>query len=182
MKPDAHFFSWCDERYIGLFQDIYKTNEIKNQRVCLWIKNNQTATPQIAFNKCYEACVYGNRGKPFLVKPAKYTEILNKEVDNGNRCIDDILDLFNIWLVRRLPTNQYEHPTSKPPSLHERPLRRCTKVDDLVIDCCGGSGSSLVACEQLKRRCYLVEIDPIFCQLILNRYENLTGKKAKRIS
>lgn len=181
-KEDAHFFYWCDERYIGLFQGLYEENGVTNQRVCLWIKNSQNATPQVAFNKAYEPCVYGKKGKPFLSNNAKYTEILNKEVDNGNRCLDDIMDIFNIWLVRRLPTSEYIHPTEKPPTLHERPLRRCTRPNDLVLDLFGGSGSTLIACEQLKRRCYLVEIDPLFCNLIINRYETLTGKKAKKIN
>lgn len=181
-KEDAHVFYWCDERYIGLFQDLYRQNNVTNQRVCLWIKNSQNATPQIAFNKAYEPCVYGTIGKPFLSSDSKYSEILNKEVDNGNRCIDDITDIFSIWLAKRLPTSGYNHPTEKPPTLHERPLRRCTKPNDAVLDLFGGSGSTLIACEQLKRRCFLVEIDPHFCNLIIQRYENLTGTKAEKLN
>nr|VFK30694.1 MAG: DNA methylase [Candidatus Kentron sp. LPFa] len=122
----------------------------------------------------YEPCVYATKGKPYLNKDlTKFTEILNPEIETGNRAIDDILDIFNIWLVKRLPTTYYEHPTQKPPKLHEKALRRCTKPGDKVLDLFGGSGSTLIACEQLKRKAYLVELEPIFCDLILKRFKTL---------
>jgi DNA modification methylase len=149
--------------------------------VCLWIKNGFNATPRVAFNKCYEPCVYGTKGKPYLAPLHNLNEILDKEIGTGNRTIDDILDILDIWLAKRLPGQEYEHPTSKPPTLHEKALRRCTQINDIVLDLFGGSGSTLIACEELKRRAYLVEKEPIFCQLIINRFEKLTGVKAKLI-
>lgn len=178
--PNSHIFYWCDENYIGLIQEKYKELGITSKRVCLWIKNNQNVTPQTAFNKVYEPCVYGTRGNPYLSPSVRnLNEVLNKEVGTGNRLTDDILDLFNIWLAKRLPSQDYEHPTEKPPTLHEKALRRCTKAGDIVLDLFGGSGSTLIACEQLKRRAFLSEIEPIFCDLIIRRYEKLTGKEAK---
>jgi len=178
-SSDTHLFYWCDEKNIGLVQEIYKELGIENKRVCLWIKNNFNVTPNVAFNKVYEPCVYGTIGSPYLAtNVTKYHEILNKEVDSGNRAIDDIIDLFNIWLVKRIPTQDYEHPTEKPSTLHEKPLKRCTKPGDIVLDLFGGSGSTMMACEQLNRACYMVEIEPIFCDLIIRRYEQLTGKEA----
>lgn len=179
-SSDAHIFYWCDENYIGLIQQIYKELNITSKRVCLWIKNNQNVIPQTAFNKVYEPCVYGTKGTPYLSDSVRnLNEVLNKEVGRGNRLTDDILDLFNIWLVKRLPSQDYEHPTEKPPTLHEKALRRCTKPGNIVLDLFGGSGSTLIACEQLKRRAFLSEIEPIFCDLIIRRYEKLTGKEAK---
>jgi len=175
----THVFVWCDQKYIGLLQEIYKELHIENKRVCLWIKNGANPTPGVAFNKCYEPCVYGVRGKPYLSdKALNLTEILNKEIGNGNKAIDDMLDLLDIWLVKRITGSEYEHPTQKPPSLHEKALRRCTKPGDVVLDLFGGSGSTMIACEQLKRSCHMVEQSPIFCDVIIKRYEALTGKKA----
>ncbi|MEZ6255938.1 MAG: DNA modification methylase [Patescibacteria group bacterium] len=183
LKKDAHIFTWCDENYIGLLQEIYSELEIQHKRVCLWLKNNQNVTPQIAFNKAYEPCVYGTIGKPFLnQRVTNLNEVLNKEVGTGNRLLDDVEDYLNIWLSKRLPSNQYEHPTEKPVTLHEKPLRRCTKPGDKVLDLFGGSGSTLIACEQLNRTAYLVELDPVFCDLIIRRYERLTHDKAKLIN
>lgn len=181
-QPNTHFFYYCDQRYIGLLQSLYSELGIKNQRVCLWIKNGFNVTSQVSFNKCYEPCVYGIKGKPYLAPIYNLNEILNKEIGTGNRTIDDILDGLDIWLAKRLPGQEYEHSTSKPPTLHEKALRRCTKINDIVLDLFGGSGSTLIACEQLKRRAYLIEKEPIFCQLIINRFEKLTGIKARLLN
>lgn len=182
-KEAAHIFYWCDENYIWLLQTLYQECGIMNKRVCLWIKNNQNVTPQTAFNKVYEPVVYGIKGKPYLTPTVKnFHEVLNKEAGTGNRLTDDILDMFTIWLAKRLPAQEYEHPTEKPPTLHEKPLRRCTKAGDTILDLFGGSGSTLIACEQLKRKAFLCEIEPVFCDLIIRRYEQLTGKEATRVS
>ena len=179
---NAQFFYWCDERYIGMIQSIYNDLMITNRRVCMWIKNNQNPTPQVAFNKVYEPCVYGTKGNPYLNGNYKaFHEVLNKEIGNGNQMHDDLLDLFNIWAVSRETTTDYEHPTQKPVTLHEKPLKRCTAPGNIVLDLFGGSGSTLMACEQLNRKARLVEIDPIFCQVIINRWEKLTGEKAIKL-
>jgi len=182
-KPNAHFFMWCDQSYIGLLQSIYEEAGVKNKRVCLWIKNNFNMTPQVAFNKAYEPCIYGTIGSPYLNdKVTNLAEILNRDIQPGNRTIDDIIDLFDIWLAKRLNAQDYTHPTEKPISLHEKPLRRCTKPGDIVLDLFGGSGSTMAACEQMKRKSFTIEKDPIFCDVIIQRYEKLSNKKAKRIS
>ncbi|MFA6193630.1 MAG: DNA methyltransferase [Parcubacteria group bacterium] len=181
-EKDCHVFYWCDQNYIGLIQNIYAKLGLHPRRVCLWIKNNQNATPQVAFNKAYEPCVYATRGKPYISsRITNLNEILNKETGTGNRLPEDILDLFDIWLVKRLPTIEYEHPTQKPVTLNEKPLRRCSKPGDAVLDLFGGSGSTLIACEQMKRRCFMAELDPVFCEVIIKRYESLSGKSAKLI-
>jgi DNA modification methylase len=178
-KPDCHFFCYCDHGYIGLLHTLYREIGIEPQRTCLWIKNNLNVTLQVAFSKCYEPCIYGARGKPYLCDSIRnLTEILNKEICSGNRAIDDILDLLDIWLCKRLHNMEYEHPTEKPPTLHEKALRRCTKAGSTVLDLFGGSGSTLIACEQMKRRSFLCEIEPLFCDLIIRRFEALTGLKA----
>lgn len=182
-KPNTHVFIWNDERHIGLIQDIYKELGIENKRVCLWIKNGFSPTPNVAFNKSYEACIYGTVGQPSISEyPKNLNEIMNKEIGSGNRTIDDILDLLNIWLVKRLPGNEYTHPTEKSPTLHEKAIRRCTKVGDTVLDLFAGSGSTMCSCEQLKRRCLMVEVEPIFCDLIVTRYKMLTGKEVEYVN
>lgn len=180
--PDSHHFWYCDASYVGLLQSLFAEVGIKYKRTALWIKNGINPTPQVAFSKLYEPCVYGTRGKPFLSpKHTKLGEILNKDVGTGNATIDDIMDMVDIWLAKRDAGQDYQHPTQKPLSLHERPLNRCTKVGDKVLDLCGGSGSTLLACEQMKRKAFLVEKSPVFCQVIVNRYEDFTGDKAVKL-
>lgn len=180
---DAHVFYWCDEVYIYLMQSLFIEHKLINKRVCLWVKNNSFPKPQIAFNKCYEPCVYAVKGQPYLNKDmTKLTEILNKDVENGNQIHDQLMEYFSIWLEKKDDTSKYEHPTQKPASLHERPLKRCTAPGHIVLDLFGGSGSTLIACEQIGRKARLMEQDPIFATGIINRWEDLTGQKAKKIS
>lgn len=73
------------------------------------------------------------------------------------------------------------HPTMKPLSLIAELMENSSKVGDYVMDIFGGSGSTLIACEQLKRRCYMMELDPHYCDVIIDRWENLTGMEAVRI-
>lgn len=182
-KVDAHIFCWCDESYIWLIQSLYRKLGISNKRVCLWVKNAANPTPMIFCNKAYEPCVYGVTGRPYLSPSVRnLSEILNKEVGSGNRLPDDIMDLFNIWLVKRVNGQDYEHPTQKPPSLYDKVLRRCSKPGDTILDLFGGSGSQLIAAEQLKRKMLLSEIDPIFCDVIVKRYQQLTGKEAEYVN
>ena len=70
------------------------------------------------------------------------------------------------------------HPTQKPIRLAGWFLERYSKEGDNVIDLFGGSGSTLIACEQLKRRCFMMELDPHYCDVIIARWEKLTGKEA----
>jgi len=177
---DSHHFWYCDPRYVGMIQSLFEELDIGYKRTALWIKNGINPTPKIAFSRMYESCLYGTRGKPFLSpKHTKFAEILNKDIGIGNATIDDITDMIDIWLAKRVAGSDYDHPTQKPITLHERPLKRCSKVGDTVLDLFGGSGSTLLACEQLKRKAFLVEKTPIFCQLIINRYEKFTGDKAR---
>lgn len=145
----------------------------------IWLKNNASPTPKIAFNKCIEMCVYGTVGSPFLSNSFKrFNEVMNKELSNGNTLFDE---LSNIWAVKRLPSNKMEHATSKPPKLHEKAIKRCTKVGDIILDSFSGSASTMICAEQLKRKVYSLEIEPIFCDLAIKRFEKLTNKKIKVI-
>lgn len=74
------------------------------------------------------------------------------------------------------------HPTQKPIALSAWFVNRFTKAGDAVLDLFGGSGSTLIACEQLGRKCYMAEIDPHYCDVIIQRWENLTGRTATLIN
>ena len=182
-KPDAHVLFWCDERWVYLFQQLYKELGIHSLRLCIWIKDNQSPTPAVAFNKATEFVAYGTIGKPWLKdKIRNLNEVINKEVTTGNRLTEDILDLLNIWLVKRLPGTDYEHPTQKPPTLHEKALRRCTRPGDAVLDLTSGSGSILSACEQLGRTAFCCELEPVFCQVIINRFKKISHDPVKKLN
>lgn len=180
---DAHIFYYCDQAYVPLIAGIYGKLGISFRRTCIWLKGIANPTPQIAFSKVYEPCVYGTIGTPYLSPHHQnYDEVLNKEVGTGNQMIEDVTDMFDVWLKKRLPGTHYEHPTEKPVTLHDKPIKRCTKIGDSILSLFGGSGGELIASEQLKRVCYMVELDPVFADLIVRRYERATGNKAVKVN
>lgn len=79
-----------------------------------------------------------------------------------------------VWDVKREPKNAF-HPTQKPVELPERAINNSSKTGDIVLDFFGGSGSTLIACEQLDRTCYMMELDPKYCDVIIQRYIAFKG-------
>lgn len=74
------------------------------------------------------------------------------------------------------------HPTMKPIRLLAKLIQNSSDVNDVVMDLFGGSGSTMIACEQLNRRCYMCELDPRYIDVIIDRWEKLTGLKAEKIA
>ena len=73
----------------------------------------------------------------------------------------------DVWYMSRGATSEYVHPTQKPVELICKALENSSKREDLIIDCFGGSGSTLIACEKLGRKSYLMELDPKYCDVII---------------
>lgn len=82
-----------------------------------------------------------------------------------------------VWELKKESTNSY-HPTQKPVELPERAITNSTKQGDSVLDLFGGSGSTLIACEKIGRLARVMELDPKYCDVIVKRWEDFTGKKA----
>lgn len=70
------------------------------------------------------------------------------------------------------------HPSQKPIELCEEILKKWGKDQDKVVDLFGGSGSTLIACEKINRKCFMMELDPHYCDVIVSRWEKYTGKTA----
>lgn len=84
----------------------------------------------------------------------------------------------SVWSIPKDSANEYAHPTQKPVKLPEFAIRNTTERGGTVLDLFGGSGSTLIACEQLGRRCCTMELDPRYCDVIIKRWEQFTGEKA----
>ena len=76
------------------------------------------------------------------------------------------------------PAKNDLHPTMKPIKLIARQVKNSSRTKERVLDLFGGSGSTLIACEQLDRKCYMMEYDPRYADVIIDRWESQTGKKA----
>jgi DNA modification methylase len=84
----------------------------------------------------------------------------------------------DVWYMSRGATSKYVHPTQKPVELICKALQNSSKSEDIIIDCFGGSGSTLIACEKLNRKSRLMELDPKYCDVIIQRWQQFTGKEA----
>lgn len=89
-----------------------------------------------------------------------------------------------VWngMIREGEHEERVHPTQKPVKMLSEILKKFTKENDKVLDCFGGSGSTLMACEQTDRICYMMEFEPGYVDVIIERWEKLTGQKAKLIN
>ena len=86
-----------------------------------------------------------------------------------------------VWEIPRPKANR-EHPTMKPIELIVRAINNSSRANDLVLDSFGGSGSTLIACEQTHRKARLIELDPKYCDVIVKRWETITGQKAELLN
>lgn len=108
---------------------------------------------------------------------------LRKEYDQLRAYFDNTHDnMNNVWHFDRAGKEEREHTgghaTPKPIALCSRAIKSSSREGESVLDVFGGSGSTLIACEQLNRKCYMVELDPHYCDVILQRWETFTGRKA----
>jgi len=85
----------------------------------------------------------------------------------------------SVWKLQKDKAIKYKHPTQKPVELSVEAIDKTTNPKSIVMDLFLGSGSSLIACEKMDRICYGMELDPIYCDVIIKRWENFTGKKAE---
>ena len=95
-------------------------------------------------------------------------------------------NMNDVWHFDRTSQKEREdtggHATPKPIALCARAIKSSSREGEIVLDCFGGSGSTLIACEQTKRRCYMIELDPHYCDVIIQRWENFTGGKAEKLN
>jgi len=83
----------------------------------------------------------------------------------------------DLWKISK--DTKYKHPTQKPVELSSRAIKNSSKPQNTILDIFGGSGSTLIACEKLNRKARIMELDPKYCDVIIKRWENFTGKKAE---
>lgn len=158
-KGEAAFYVFIDWRRVG---DIRKHMEavMKVSNVIVWDKMVHGLGSDYKYT--YELIVVGKKGNPKI----------------NNRYEREYQD---VWHVQRKIGRNEDHATAKPIELCAKPIKHASKQDDIVLDLFGGSGSTLMACEQLKRKCYMMELDPQYVRVIIDRWETLTGNKAKLI-
>ena len=174
---DATIFWWFASRLTDINMEAMRENAWHYSQTCLWQKNSLIYSPSQLFHRIYESVMVGwKQGHEHYqnLTFSKFTEIWQQDQKNQEIYLD-------MWYRKRDPTNKYIHPTQKPVQLAEPAIKRCTEKGDIVIDAFGGSGSTLIACEQLHRKCRMMELDPKYVDAIIKRWESLTGDRAKKL-
>lgn len=110
---------------------------------------------------------------------ASATPILYGWKRTGTRQHYDSRTETDVWVAEK-PSRNEQHPTMKPVTLYRKAILLSSKPLDTVIDPFGGSGSCVIACEQTHRKCRTIELDPVYCDVIVKRWEEFTGKIAER--
>jgi DNA modification methylase len=88
----------------------------------------------------------------------------------------------DVWSVKKVNPQSMVHLTEKPVELAVRAIQYSSRVGENALDLFGGSGSTLIACEQTNRKAFLMELDPPYCDVIVERWEKFTGRKAERLA
>ena len=134
------------------------------------------------YHRQYEPCMFGwKKGKKHYTNKniANLKDVFALGYDDFKEAVDQFCD---IWYQKRDVTQDYVHPTQKPVRLAERALKKNSQPGDVVIDAFLGSGSTLIGCQQLGRRCYGMELDPKYVDVEIKRWETLTNQKAVKLS
>lgn len=137
-----------------IFRALDKLNN-RYKALIIWNKGNHTLSNS-DYMSMYEPIVYG-----WFTSHLFYGDRSN----------------FDIWNIERTKKNDL-HPTMKPVDLIVEAIKNSSKIEDIVLDLFGGSGSTLIAAEQTNRICYMMELDSKYCDVIIKRWEKLTGNKA----
>jgi len=146
-KGECAFYVFIDWRRVAEFKDVLESiADVKN--VIVWDKGVHGLGSD--YKSTYENIVVGKKGKPQI----------NNRIG---------LDYQDIWRVQRKMGRDEDHATKKPIELLQKPILHASKQDDIVLDLFGGSGSTMITAHQLKRRGYLSELDPKYCQVIVDR-------------
>lgn len=157
MKEGAVFYIWHADSEGYNFRGACFDNNWKVRQCLIWNKNSMVMGRQ-DYHWKHEPCLYGwkDGASHLWASDRKQTTILDFDK----------------------PTKNAEHPTMKPVKLFDYQIKNNTKKDDIVLDLFGGSGTTLIACEQNGRISYNMELDPKYIDVIIDRWEQYTGEKA----
>lgn len=169
---DCNIYWWYASRLTDINMEAMRETGWHFSQNIIWLKNSLIFSPGQLYHRIFEPCIVGwKQGKVHYqnLTFSAYTQLWTVD---GLKTFSEHLDVI---YQKRDNTNQYVHPTQKPVQLAERALKRSSELNDIVLDAFGGSGSTLIACEQLGRRARLIELDPKYVDVIVSRYVKYTG-------
>ena len=185
MRDGAAFYIWHSDSERCNFQGACTDNGWSVRQCLIWNKSSFVLGRQ-DYQWKHEPCLYGWKegAAHYFVKNRKLTTVQEDGADLDVMTVDELREYIrnliepSTVMDESKPTRNGEHPTMKPVALLERQIKNSSKKGEGVLDLFGGSGSTLIACERLNRTCYMMEIDQRYCDVIIKRWETLTGQKA----
>ncbi len=160
LEPGRSFYFWGGYANLSNYPAALKQAGLYFSQAIIWVKEWPVLTRK-DFMGNHEWCFYGwKEGAAHYFNPG-------------------ITNAPDVWSVRKVTPASMVHLTEKPVELAERAITYSSRRDERVLDLFGGSGSTLMAAERLGRRAYLMEIDPAYCDVIVKRWQDHTGRQAQ---
>jgi site-specific DNA-methyltransferase (adenine-specific) len=154
-KEDSSIYIWYASKETVNFHTAAAAAGFNINQQIIWKKPMLLGRGR--YQWAHEPCVFGVKGKPFFTDDRTKT---------------------TVWDFGGYDKSKNVHPTQKPIVIPEEAINNSSKIGSNVLDIFGGSGSTLIACEKTNRKCFMMELDPHYCDVILSRWEKYTGKNA----
>lgn len=193
LKQGGAFYIWHASTTVHEFETALRYNNLKTRQQLIWNKNSIVLSRQ-DYHWKHEPCLYGWKegAAHYFIDDRTQSTVYEDGIPEYKKMkkaelvelLDEIYsDKISTTVINeKKPHLSEEHPTMKPIKLLARLIKNSSKRKEIVLDLFGGSGSTLIACEQLDRTCYMMELDPRYIDVIIDRWEKLTGQKAELLS
>lgn len=191
MKPGAPFYVWHAATTQNEFTKSLAANRLEIRQQLIWVKNSFVLGRQ-DYQWQHEPCFYGwKEGAGHYFRDSRVETTVVEDAPNIGKMGKEDLRKYVKELLSRGPSTTViredkpirngDHPTMKPVKLFGYLIKNSSKRGGRVFDPFCGSGTTVVACEQLGRKAAAIELDPRYCDVIVRRWEALTGRKAERL-
>jgi DNA modification methylase len=162
LEPGRSFYIWGGYINCANYPPVLKANELYFSQAIIWMKEHPVLTRK-DFMGNHEWCFYGWR-------------------EGAAHVFLGPTNAVDVWSVKKVNPQSMCHLTEKPVELAVRAIQYSSRPGENVLDLFGGSGSTLIGCEQTGRKAYLMELDELYCDVIVQRWECFTGRKAERVA
>jgi DNA modification methylase len=195
MRLGCSFYIWHSHTIASKIEAALAKCGLQAKQQLIWNKNS-IVLGWLDYKQKHEPCFYGYKGgvndhyfiktfdKPTVIEDGTEIDIDKMKKDEMKALLHEIFDskIPTTVINEKRPTTAKEHPTMKPVRLFGRLMQNSSRQHDIILDTFGGSGTTIVAAEQLDRKARLMELDPHYCDVIIARWEKLTGQKAIKLN
>jgi DNA modification methylase len=161
LQPGRAFYVWSGYANLGNYPPVLKACGLYFSQGIVWDKQHPVLTRK-DFMGCFELAFYGWR-------------------EGAAHQFFGPTNALDLWHIKKVNPQSMIHLTEKPVELASRAIEYSSKPGEKVLDLFGGSGSTLIAAEQAGRQAFLMELDPLYCDVIVQRFEQFSGRKAERV-